>query len=296
MLSRGDRTEGRPRQRPLETTNVPGIRDLRDKVVVITGAGSGIGRATAGQFAAAGARLFLADLSAERLAQVAAELGPRAAAVETQVCDVGERDEVQALARATLERYGRVDVVHNNAGVALAMSVAETTLADWQWITRVNYWGVIYGVEAFLPHLMAQRSGHIVNTASVMGLCATPNTGAYCATKHAIVGLSEALRAELREHNVGVTAVCPGVIQTRVIEAARIRTRPGAKAERAWIEDLYRQRGWPPERVGRAVVAAVRRDRAVVPVGPEAWLGWWFYRASPALYRRAIGWLYGRLM
>lgn len=273
-----------------------GIRDLRDKVVVITGAGSGIGRATAGEFAAAGAHLFLADLSAERLAEVAAELRPRGVKVETLVCDVGERDEVQALARATLERFGRVDVVHNNAGVALAMPFAETTLDDWQWITRVNYWGVIYGIDAFLPHLVAQRSGHIVNTASMMGLFATPTTGAYCATKHAIVGLSEALRAELREHNVGVTAICPGVIQTRVIEAARIRTRPGAKAERAWIEELYRRRGWSPARVGRAVVRAVRRDRAVVPVGPEAWLGWWFFRASPGLYRRTIGWLYRRLM
>ncbi len=275
---------------------MPGIKQFHDRVVVITGAGSGIGAATARAFAHRGARLVLADLSAERLAEVAAGLPGPADRVATQVVDVALRDQLLGLADLALERFGRVDIMHANAGVAVSKPFAETSLDDWEWITQTNYWGVIYALKAFLPHLIAQRQGHLVITSSVMGLCATPTTSAYCATKHALVGLGEALRGELREHNVGVSVICPGVIQTRVIEGARIAIRPEAKIDRDWISNLYRQRGWPPERVAEAVLRAVARDRAVVPVGPESWLAWWLYRFSPGLFRGATGWLYRRWM
>ena len=182
---------------------MPGIKDFRDKVVVITGAGSGIGRATALAFAGEGADLVLADIHNERLAEVAAAVSAKGARAITRHVDVADKTQVDAFAASVLSARGQVDILFNNAGVGVAGALVDTDIADYEWIFSVNYWGVLYGIKAFLPHMIGRRYGHVVNTASAAGLCALPNMSAYCSTKFAVVGLSETLRAEVRRYGIG---------------------------------------------------------------------------------------------
>jgi len=259
---------------------MPGIKDFRGKVVVITGAGSGIGRATALAFAQEGADLVLADIHGDRLEETAGVVSAKGARVITRQVDVADKSQVDALAAFTLAERGHVDILFNNAGVGVAGTLVDTDLADYEWIFSVNYWGVLYGLKAFLPHMIERRYGHVVNTASAAGLCALPNMSAYCSTKFAVVGLSEVLRAEVRRYGIGVSTICPGVINTRIVADTRMHVRATYRAKREILVDFYRRFGWPPERVAKAVLSAVRHNRSVVPVGPEAWLQWFTKRLS----------------
>jgi NAD(P)-dependent dehydrogenase (short-subunit alcohol dehydrogenase family) len=267
---------------------MPGIRDFKDRVVVITGAGSGIGRATAIAFAAEKADLVIADINEKSLADAAKDISALGARVLTRVVDVSDREAMAAFASAVISERGRVDILHNNAGFAIGARIESLTLDDWDRILKVNLWGVIHGINFFLPHMIKRRQGHIVNTSSVLGLCAAPGTGAYNTTKFAVAGLGETLRAELRRYNIGVTTLCPGVINTAIITNARLRLPEATVVDRDNLEDFYRSRGWPPERVARAVLKAVRCNRSVVPVGPEVWAQWFFKRLSQSAYDAAI--------
>ena len=267
---------------------MPGIKDFRGKVVVVTGAGSGIGRATALAFAREGADLVIADVNGDRLAIVSAEIEAAGARVMSMKVDVSKRSEVDELAGTVIAERSRVDIVMNNAGVAIGGPFVETPIEEFEWIFSVNFWGVLYGIKAFLPHMMARKYGHIVNTSSLAGLCAMPGLSAYSSTKFAVAGLSEALRAELKEHGIGVTTVCPGVIDTRVVADGRMHLDERSRANRSAVVEFYRRFGWPPERVAKAVLNAVRMDRSVVPVGPEAWLQWFAKRLSQKGYEAMI--------
>lgn len=264
---------------------MPGIKNLRNKIVVITGAGSGIGRATALAFADEGARLVLADIDNERLKGVRDEVEKRGVQGITRQTDVSDKKQVENLAHMTMDKFGRVDVLFNNAGVTIGGEIQDTPLENWEWLVGINYWGVVYGIYYFLPHMIAQKSGHIVNTSSITGLCAWAGSGAYSSTKHAVAGLGESLRAELASQGIGVTTICPGVIDTRAIVDGRSHLKKESRANNESVADFYKNRGWPPERVARAVVKAVRKNRSVVPVGPEAWLQWYAKRLSNPLYQ-----------
>ena len=253
---------------------MPGIKDFRDKVVVITGAGSGIGRATALAFAEEGAELVLADIDLDRLRAVADEIGRDDSRVLTREVDVAEKEQVEDLAEFVIGTKGRVDILYNNAGVAIGADFVSTSIEEFEWIFSINFWGMLYGIKAFLPHMMERRFGHIVNTSSVAGLCATPGMPAYCSTKFAIAGLGESLRAELKKYNIGVSTICPGVIDTRIVADGCLHLRNESRATNDRVVNFYRRFGWPPERVAKAVLKAVRKNRSVVPVGIEAWLQW----------------------
>jgi NAD(P)-dependent dehydrogenase (short-subunit alcohol dehydrogenase family) len=259
--------------------SMAGIRDFRDKVVVITGAGSGIGRATALAFASEGADLVIADQHEDRLAQVSDEIGRLGARALQRRVDVSDRAQVEGFAGFVLAERGRVDILHNNAGVAIGGSFEATSVEDFQWIFSINYWGALFCIKAFLPHMIARKYGHIVNTSSVAGLCAAPGMSAYCSTKFAVAGLGESLRAELRKYGIGVTTICPGIINTRIVADGRMHTNEASRSGREKLVDFYKK-GWPPERVARAVLKAVKKNRSVVPVGPEAWLQWFSKRLS----------------
>jgi NAD(P)-dependent dehydrogenase (short-subunit alcohol dehydrogenase family) len=193
------------------------MRELKDKVAVITGAGSGIGRAVALEVATAGMHVVVADLdpgAAQLVADEVAALGPRALAVAT---DVGDRASVEALAVAAYNEFGEVHVLHNNAGFALLLLLENTTDADWDLIMRVNLLGVVNGIQAFLPRMRAQDGEkHIVCTASMSGIVAFPTLGAYTATKYAVVGICETLRQEAAKDNIGVSVLCPGPVVTNI--------------------------------------------------------------------------------
>ena len=201
---------------------------FRDRVAVITGGGAGIGAAMATAFAARGAKLVLADLDESALQDTAGRLRASGAKVCTVRPDVGELEQVQAVADRATKEFGEVHIVCNNAGIALFGEIAHASHKDWEYTMRVNFWGVVHGVETFVPRLIAQgQGGHIVNTASMAGLVGMQWLGVYCASKFAVVGLTEGLERELRPHGIGVSVLCPMVVQTN-INANSLRNRPAA--------------------------------------------------------------------
>lgn len=202
------------------------MQDLNAKVAVITGAGSGIGEGIARAAAAAGMKVVVADIDAGKAKLVAESL--RATGSEALACqtDVSDLASVTALKDKTLERFGAVHLVCNNAGVWVGALMADADIKDWQYLVNVNLYGVIHGVNVFLPLLKAQGEGHIVNTASIGGLISGPPEGLYTTTKFAVVGLSEALLLEVAEHGVGVSVLCPGLVNTNLItQSAAVRPK-----------------------------------------------------------------------
>jgi NAD(P)-dependent dehydrogenase (short-subunit alcohol dehydrogenase family) len=253
---------------------------MTGKLALVTGAGSGIGRATAAALAKRGARVVVVDVDAARVDEVKAELGD-ACALGRRV-DVSKRDEMRALADDVHRSQGPLDVLVNNAGVGHSGGVLDTKLEDWDWVIGVNLWGVIHGCHFFVPEMARRRRGHVVNVASMFGLLAPGEVAPYCTTKFAVVGLSESMRSELAAHGVGVTAVCPGMINTDILARGRFtdeRLRPNAVA-------TFSKRGRSPDQVARAILRAIAHNVAVVPVGTEAWVGWIGKRISPELTAR----------
>ncbi len=261
--------------------------DFKGKAVVVTGAASGIGREIALAFARRGARLAVADIDATRLQGTGEELEGMGAEVHVHVVDVADAEKVESFCDAVYREMGRVDVLCNNAGIGMGGRFEDITLEDWEWIVGVNLWGVIHGCHYFYPRMIAQGGGgHIVNTASGAGLAPLPLMTAYCCTKYAVVGLSETLRAEAALHGIGVSAICPGIVDTPITRTAKLcsgtdRSTPQELQDK--IVRIYARRGYTPDRVAAAVVRAVEKNRGVVPVCPETYAGDWLHRASRKL-------------
>jgi NAD(P)-dependent dehydrogenase (short-subunit alcohol dehydrogenase family) len=257
------------------------MKDFKDKVAVITGAASGIGRALADHSARAGMKVVLADVEQEALAEAAANLQAGGGTVLAVRTDVSEAKDVEALAQKTLEAFGAVHLLCNNAGVATSGTVIwESSPTDWEWVFGVNLWGVIHGVRGFVPIMLAQNTQcHIVNTASLAGLMSFPRGSIYAVTKHGVVALSEALHHELAERGgkVKVSVLCPGLVKTRIIDCARNRperlaaTAPMGPVEAAGWETLRQQlqTGMPPAQVADAVFQAIREERFYILTHPE---------------------------
>ncbi len=203
------------------------MRNFQDKVAVVTGAASGIGYALAERFAQEGMRVVLADIEKDALAAAEARLSQHDKRVLAVVTDVSKAESVEALAQKTLDAFGAVHIVCNNAGVGNpAVPIWENTLADWQWVLGVNLWGVVHGIRTFVPILLRQgEPGHVVNTASMAGLTSTARLGIYCASKHAVVAISETLHAELAAINsaVKVSVLCPSFVKTNIADSSRNR-------------------------------------------------------------------------
>lgn len=271
--------------------------ELRGQVAVVTGAAKGIGRATALLLAAEGAKIAGCDTDEAALGATLAEC--RARGVETlgERVDVAEAHQVEAFAERVEAALGPTRLLVNNAGVGVSGGFFDTELADWDWLLRVNLYGTIHGVRAFGPRLRRRRAGSIVNVASASGYCNLPSLAAYGTTKYAVVGLSEALRAELLPSGVKVSVVCPGFVLTEILATARIRGAADPEAERRALQQVYRRRGHAPESVAKAIVSAAKSGKALVPVTSEAWLLYvmkralpstlpWLLRASERLYRK----------
>ena len=255
------------------------MQELRGRVAVVTGGASGIGRALVERFANDGMKVVVADVEEAALAEVERALAARGAEVLCVRTDVAKAGDVDALARRTLERFGKVHVVCNNAGVSVAGPMWEHTLDDWQWVLGVNLWGVIHGVRTFLPIMIAQgEPAHVVNTASLAGLSSNPFMGVYNVTKHAVVTLSETLAQELAMMGapVKVSVLCPGFVQTKIIDSERNRpaalTTSAARPRPESFEELIRAAvagGIPPATVADLVAQAIREERFYVLPHPE---------------------------
>jgi NAD(P)-dependent dehydrogenase (short-subunit alcohol dehydrogenase family) len=256
------------------------MKEFKDKVAVITGAASGIGRAMTERCVQEGMKVVLADVEVETLTKTEASMkasGATALAVRT---DVSQARDVEALAQKTLDAFGAVHLLCNNAGVATEAAIWESTIAEWEWVMGVNLWSVIHGVRVFVPIMLAQDTEcHIVNTASMAGLISGPGVGAYKVTKHGVVTLSETLYHELAERGakVKVSVLCPGIVNTRIMESARNRpgrlptTEPLSPASGARWEALRQlvPAGIPPAQVADAVFKGLRKDQFYILTHPE---------------------------
>ncbi len=261
-----------------------------NQVVVLTGAASGIGRATGLACAKRGVALALCDVDEERLEQTAGDARKLGATrVLRQVADVGSADAVRLFAERVTSELGPADLLVNNAGVAVFGGFLHTSLEDWRWITETNYWGVVHGCHYFLPPMVKRgRGGHVVNVASAAGFIASEALAAYSTTKYAVVGLSEALRDELARHEIGVSVICPGFVNTPIVESMRVRGVEAPDALREKVVSWYRKRNYDPERVAESIIDAVRDNRAIVPVAPEAHLLHALKRLMPNLSPRLL--------
>lgn len=251
------------------------MKELNGKVAVITGGASGIGLALGERFLAEGMKLVIADVEESALNREVRRLTDSGANVLGVLCDVREPGDVQNLAERTLSQHGAVHVVCNNAGVAPSSPMLDTVAADWQWVVGVNLLGVAHGVTTFGPILAEANEGHIVNTASEAGLISAPNLGIYCATKHAVVGLSESLYRELEDSNVGVSCLCPNLVKTRIFESERnrddgVEPLPSQTATIAPLREAIAAMGIAPETVAGEVVRAIREDRFWILTHPTA--------------------------
>ena len=246
---------------------------FRDRVAVVTGGASGIGLAMARAFAARGARLCLADINEAALAAAEKSLGADGARVLGMPTDVRERASVQALAEAALKHFGAAHIVCNNAGIAVSGPVAQARPEDWETTMAIDFWGVVYGVDAFLPHLLERGDGHIVNTASMAGLVGMEGLGVYCAAKFAVVGLTESLHRELRNSEVGASVLCPMIVATSIGENSQ-RILSGALPDAATQENAPAPGSLqgsviPAEQVGERVVRAIERGDLYILTHPE---------------------------
>jgi 2-hydroxycyclohexanecarboxyl-CoA dehydrogenase len=259
--------------------------DLAGALALVTGAGSGIGRAIALELARKGSRVIAVDVdpgTAEKTAVACTEAGPEACG---HACDVGDATAVRALSEHVHREHGALDVLVNNAGVGMSGRLSDMTLDDWRWVRGVNLDGVVHCCHAFGPAMLERAHGQVVNLSSVLGYTMRATEPAYVTTKAAVLALSRCLRADWAPLGVGVSAICPGVVNTPIVDATRFLGGQADAVEHA--RALFR-RGHPPELVARDVVVAIRHDKAVVPVGWEAKVGWWAHRLLPLRAQQRI--------
>ena len=270
--------------------------DLTDKVVVITGAGSGIGRALAAELTRRGANVAISDWNADSVAQTARMIEGRGTKVLTDSFDVSDRAAFEAHAQRVFEEFGRADIVINNAGVSLAAHVATMTYEDLEWVIDIDFWGVVHGTKAFLPHILERGTGAVVNVSSVYGLFGVPTQSGYNAAKFAVRGFTEALQQEVAGTDVVVTRVHPGGIKTNIVRHGRIRESmseghdPEELAEQ--FENAVRT---TPERAAEIIVNGLVKRKPRVLIGPDAVMLDLLVRIVPVRYQNVMG-LLSRLM
>jgi NADP-dependent 3-hydroxy acid dehydrogenase YdfG len=265
------------------------MKKFQDKVAAITGAGSGIGRALALDLAGRGCHLALSDINEVGLAETVRQIGTPGVRVTAQAVDVADRRAVYDWADQVVAEHGKVNLIFNNAGVALGSTIERMSYDDIEWLMNINFWGVVYGTKAFLPHLKASGEGHIANVSSVFGLAGIPTQGAYNAAKFAVRGFTECLRQELdmTDSGVSATSIHPGGIKTAIARSARMNSNIAdlgldvdgstAKLERGFITS--------PEKAARIILRAVERNQRRVLVGPDAYVFDWMVRLLPSRYQ-----------
>jgi len=252
------------------------MKNFKNKVAAITGAASGMGRTLALDLAGRGCHLALSDVNAQGLAETAQMASKLGVKVTTAQVNVADRDQMYGWAAQVVQDHGKVNLIFNNAGVALGATVESVKPEDFEWIMGINFWGVVWGTQAFLPHLKAAGEGHVINTSSLFGLLAVPTQGTYNASKFAVRGLTEALRQELDMEQCGVSATCvhPGGIRTNIAMAARIDPAMAAlgggdvEAARKRFDKLLNTT--TAESAARQILRAVERNQRRVLVGPDA--------------------------
>lgn len=266
------------------------MKSFENKVAAITGAGSGIGRALAAELARENCNLALSDLNEEGLRETVEAVQAFGVHVTSERVDVADREAVHAWADRVAAEHGKVNLIFNNAGVALASTVEGMSYGDFEWLMGVNFWGVVHGTKAFLPHLKASGDGHIVNVSSVFGLAGIPSQSAYNSAKFAVRGFTESLRQELDMMRCGVSAssVHPGGVKTGIARSSRI----DSSVRDLGINDVDSREKFEktfitsPDKAAKEILDGVRRDQRRILVGPDARVFDWMVRLLPSAYQR----------
>ena len=267
------------------------MKSFDGRVAAITGAGSGIGRALAVELAGRGAHLALCDIDEEGLADTVSRCEGMGVKVTSHRVDVADRDAVHAWADQVADDHGAVHLVVNNAGVALGATIDAMSYDDFEWLMSINFWGVVHGTKAFLPHLKAAGEGHIVNLSSVFGLISVPSQSAYNAAKCGVRGFTDALRMELEVEGCGVSAttVHPGGIKTNIARNARIDDSVAPlQGGEARVDNFDRVAMTTPEKAARQILTAVERNRRRALVGPDAKVLDLVARLPAGVYQRVL--------
>lgn len=253
------------------------MKHFQDRVAVVTGAAGGIGRAVSVALAREGCHLAISDVNEEALEQTAELIRAEGRRVCTHRVDVGDKQRLEAYAQEVMGEYGQVNILINNAGVAVGAKFEGHSMEDFEWIVNINLWGTIYGCHYFLPHLKAADEAHIVNLSSVFGIVGIPVQSSYCTTKFGVRGFTESLWTEMQNTNVGVTAVYPGGVKTDIARSARV-----ADAEtRAKGEAMIENARTTPEHCAQLIVKAIKKKMMRLLVGSDAHILDWLKRAMP---------------
>lgn len=266
------------------------MQDFSHQVAVITGAGSGIGQALAVALARQGCGLALADLNTDGLEKTRSMLDGTSVKVSVHQVDVASRQALEQFADEVMEFHGKVSLLFNNAGVALAGSAETTSEEDFHWLMNINFWGVVNGCQVFLPLLRKQPQAHIINISSVFGLIAMPTQAAYNASKFAVRGYSEALQQELADSNVGLSVVCPGGVRTAIAANARVdqasaQALGGGESLSRRFEKLAKT---TPAQAADIILAGVQKSKTRILVGRDARIIHWITRLFPRSYPRLL--------